>query len=505
MKKLRLSIEQLEVEKAIEEVAAMDSNDPAAVELDAVAKAEDLKESEEKQEENSDGNGSETEDNTDVSETTEEDNNDTQDTTDGVETPDGDESLEDVATSLENYLVLSNQAVETINDFQKLRSIVEFSKRSEGGLNPNNVLMLNKVLSMNCNAIGLPYTNLAKEDFNSINDRARYTNVGIKTIINKIYEIIKAIINGIRYAVIWILKAVDIYTVKSREALEEVSNYEKALQASTSDTPKETVIKSNLATALLDTNEKDHNKADNVIAICRHTNKTLSDITKYVKETTPKTVKYVLNFLEEVDKQQSDVEEELALQSNGRIENIYDSKIPYGLVTTGEIPGYNKPEDGVKLYRSNNMAKGKFIFAQLAISKEGNNKNIFSNKIDLGTDPDYEEKTEVEVMTKEQTQTLFHEIRQSIQILEDMTKDLSMIRISLDKLSVKAKILLNRVNSETDTEVQKILNSKSTIFGKLVTTSNNMNLAVINKTSTYLVSYIQALLAYSKLCVKQYV
>lgn len=499
MKKLRLSIEQLEVEKAIEEVAAMDSNDPAAVELDAVAKAEDLKESEEKQEENSDGNGSETEDNTDVSETTEEDNIVTENSTDG------DESLEDVATSLENYVILSNRATESITDLQRLKSIVEFSKRSEGGLNPSNVLMLNKVLNIQSKIIGLPHRNIAQEDFNSINDRARYTNIGIKTIINKIYEIIKAIINGIRYAVIWILKAVDIYTVKSREALEEVSNYEKALQASTSDTPKETVIKSNIATSLLDSNEKDHNKADNVISVCRHTNKTLSDITKYVKETTPKTVKYVLNFLEEVDKQQSDVEEELALQSNGRIENIYDSKIPYGLVTTGEVPGYNKPEDGVRLYRSNNMAKGRFIIAQLAISKEGNNKNIFNNKIDLATDPDYEEKTEVEVMTKEQTQALFHEIRQSIQILEDMTKDLSMIRISLDKLSVKAKILLNRVNSETDMEVQKILNSKSTIFGKLVTTSNNMNLAVINKTSTYLVSYIQALLAYGKLCVKQYV
>jgi hypothetical protein len=498
MARLRLSIEQLEVEKAIEEVVAMDSNDPQAIEIDAIAKAEDLKESEIKQEENSDvdsNTGDETTD--DDSEDTEDDNSVTEGTTDS------DDSLEDVATSLENYVIISNKAMESVNDLQRLQTITEFSKRSVGGLNPSNVVMLNKVLSIQCKLTGLPVTSLAKEDFNSISDKARYTNVGIKSIINKIYEIIKAIINGIRYAIIWILKAIDIYTVKSREALEEVSNYEKALQATTNDTPKETIIKSNLATSILDSNDPSHNKADNVISVCKHTNKALSDITGYVKETTPKTIKYVLSFLDEMEKQQSTVEEEIALQSNGRIENIYDSKIPYGLVE-GDVPGYEKPADGIKRYRTNKLAKGKIIVAELAISKQGSNKNIFSNKITLSEDPEYKENTEVEVMTKAQAQTLFQEIRQSIKILEDMTKDMSMIRISLDKLSVKAKILLNRVNSETDMEVQKILNTKSTIFGKLVTTSNNMNLAVINKTSSYMNSYIQALLAYSKLCVKQY-
>lgn len=498
MARYRLSIEQLEVEKAIEEVAAMDSNDPQDVEIDAIAKAEDLKESEEKQEENSDDSDAGDEAATDDSEDTEGDSTDTDVATDS------DDSLEDVATSLENYIVISNRATESIKDLQRLQEITEFSKRSIGGLNPNNVVMLNKVMSIQSRLVGLPHTNLAREDFNSINDRMRYTNNGIKDIINKIYEIIKAIINGIRHAVIWILKAVDLYTVNSRRDLQEIVNYEKALQANTNEEPKETIIKSNIATNILASNEEDHNKADNVLETCRNTNRVLSDITKYVKETTPKTVKYVLSFLEEMDKQQTNVEEELALQSNGRIENIYDSKIPYGLVELKEIEGYDRTNEDLKLFKSNTMAQGKFIYAELAISNKGKNTNIYENKLALGADSNYKDKTEVEVMSKSQLNILFQEIRNSIQIMEDMTKDLSIIRVSLDKLGVKAKVLLNNVNSETDMNKQKILNSKSIIFGKLLNTSNNMNLKVIVSCSSYLNSYISALLSYSKTCVKLY-
>lgn len=525
---IRYALEELEIDKAIQGVNALDMNTSEDVAINSEVQRTQEEESVEVTDDgitpdtgevipegdnqNTDDTGNqstgEVEDtDTNTEKETKEDSSDEVSDDDSVtvsavpETEEDKEAAKD-SVAVENIMKLISSAVISCKSLEEIADIIE-NASEENGISPVAATMIETTTGELYSQLGIDSEQapqVVTESIEVYSYRVNYAKEALTDIKNKIVEIFNAIITFIRKVYSYIKKLIISFTNNVSDEVKSVKEMRTAFSNIVRDTATAKELTGIYPTYLF--SKSSDKTASDALNVCETTIKLMTSLS----ESFPKRGEVSYDAITDL---YSDERKKIIAKAANTdlappaltdeiIQNILGGKLPSELKVVTQLPGIKIPIGKYGIYSTGEIFGGNFIYC--LFPKEVD--SFINSKLDIEKDPAFKPNKTITVLTKTEIVTALDNCEKVLNVrlkLLTSLNDTNEVFEKLDKLcKLASKNLSNNDLQETDTRKLALL------LSTCIKASASCNINPIKKLNDYMNKYSKCLIHYTRTCIKLY-
>lgn len=504
-KLFKYSTEELEIDKALKQVDALDMNNSEEL----LINSETQKTQEENQtkevidtpaegEQTPSGDNDPVDDTSSVDETTTDENTDDSLTVSSIGQSIEDQEIEDNSVAVESIITLITSAIKSTKSLEEIADIIE-NAQDTNGISPVAATMIEAATGELYSQVGIDREEaptISTESLAVHSYRVKYAKEALNEIKNKIIEIFNAIISSIRKIYDYIKKLILSFTSNIEKEVKSLKEMRSAFRNINKDAPSATELKGIYPKYLFSSNSDA--KGLDALAVCKKT----IEITKQLANSFPKRSKTSHEAINTVYSEMF----KIVLDNKDPIDEILNTPESVRKVIGGDLPScfkrvqqtQNNNLGKVEEYKTDNIFGGNYLYSYIPLDKD----SIISSKTGINVDPLFKPKISISVLEKgdipqalELCEDLLNIRLDLIKSLDDSNKEFE----KLSKLSATASDKLSK-NDLDQPNSRKMALLLSTLIRAIATSNITPNKEINN----YMDKYSKCLIHYTRSCIKLY-